>query len=360
MTGAVSTALAPMLAPVAGVPLPGPPLAPPLPWRLRQAGMPRLNLRELVMVATAGEIVPPGACAARAQGPNRGPELPGPGGIVLTQRIGDPCIGLAADRLEPGVMVQSLKRTPWGSPNGLNRALNAYSCIGNRALVLTGPARGQRGVVTGKHGACDHVCVDFPFKVLRRLRIGDRIQIYSLGLGLRLTDHPKLRLHNCSPRLLRGWGLASAPPRLLVPVTHRIPAGVWDAEVFGSGGGGDGWAPGEYAISLSDQALARRLRLDRLRFGDLVAIEHAPDRPRRQPRGGITAIGVLVSGDGPLPEQGPGVLGLIVGASRHLEPVLDARANLATVLALRALPKARARRPLPAMARAGPGGDPWI
>jgi hypothetical protein len=128
------------------------------------------------MVAVAGEIVPPGGCG-QAHRDSGAPWLPGPGGIVLSQRVGDPCIGLAADGLEPGAALQSLQKTPWGESDGPNRALNAYACIGNRALVLTGPARGQRGVVTGKHGACDHVCVDFPFKVLRRLRIGDRVQI---------------------------------------------------------------------------------------------------------------------------------------------------------------------------------------
>jgi hypothetical protein len=194
-------------------------------------------------------------------------------------------------------------------------------------------------VVTGKHGACDHVCVDFPFKVLRRLRIGDRVQIYSFGLGLRLPDHPGLVLRHCSPRLLRGWGLASASPRLLVPVTHRIPG--W---ALGQGAGRERAVPGEYAVSLSDPVLARRLGLERLRFGDLVAISH-PAAQGPQGRGGVTAIGVVVSGDGPGPDGGPGVVSLMVGASRHLEPVPDKRANLAAVLGLRPLP-AKGARPI--------------
>ena len=38
-------------------------------------------------------------------------------------------------------------------------------------------------------------------EVLVRLRIGDRMQIASLGLGLRLVDWPELAISNCAPRL---------------------------------------------------------------------------------------------------------------------------------------------------------------
>jgi hypothetical protein len=289
------------------------------------------------MVAVAGEIVPPGVCGPAAD-PYRAPRLPGPGGIVLTQRVGDPCIGLATEGLEPGAAIQWIGPRGAGDPSAPNRALNAYACIGNPALVLTGPARGQRGVVTAKQGACDHVCVDFPFKVLRRLRIGDRLQIYAQGLGLRLPDYPGLRVRHCSPRLIRGWGLASAPPRLLVPVTHRIPGAALES------GGGEGADPpglGDYRLRLDDPELAGRLGLGRLRFGDLVAIRHPQAGTGRG--GGLTAIALVVSGASPLAGLGPRVLGLIAGSSRHLDPVLDRRANLAAVLGLRQLVGARSR-----------------
>lgn len=326
------------LQPVAGVPFPGPSLAPPIPWRLRQAGVPRLNLKELVMVAVAGEVVPPRDCGAarRSREGRTHPPLPGPGGIVLTQRVGDRCTGLEADGLVPGVSVQSLHRDPNGRLGGANRALNAYACVGDRVLVLDGPARGQRGWVTGKLRGYDQVCVDFPYKVLRRLRIGDRLQIYAYGLGLRLRDHPRLSLHHCSPRLLRRWGVASVPPRLLVPVTHRVPARAMGTsppsdETLGVS------APAEYRIRALDPAVERRLGLDRLRFGDLIAIQHGPPRDAPGPADGLTVIGLIVSGPRATAGEGPGLISLIAGASRHLKPVLDSRANLATVLGLREL-----------------------
>ncbi len=335
--------------PVADVPLPGPPLAPPLPSRLRQAGVPRINLDALPMVALAAVIVPPGACRGGTEVRTSGlPPLPGPGGIVLTHRVGDRCVGLAADRLEPGAAVQAPGCAPvtWTRLDGsagrtradaLNRALNDTACIGNRVLVLTGPARGQRGVVTGMHGACGHVSVDFPPKVLRRLRVGDRLQIYAQGQGLRMLDHPELRLRHCSPRLLRGWGLASKPPRLLVPVTHRLPGGLLEAAAGSR-------RPLHYRIRDAGSAQGRRLGLSRLRFGDLVAVRH-PGASSPAGARGLTTIAVVVSGEAPFSGLGPGLLTLIWGSGGHLEPVQDPRANLAAVLRLRPLPKSSRRRP---------------
>lgn len=309
--------------------------------RLRPAGAPRLNLPELAMVAVAGEIVPPsqGKSPYRIDRDGVPRVLPSTGGIVLSHRVGDPCVGLAADHLEPGVAIQSRQKALRGEPDGPNLALNTYACVGNRALVLSGPCQGQWGVVTGKHGGVNHVLVDFPFQALRRLRIGDKLQIYSYGLGLRLPDHPQLTLLNCAPRLLRRWGLRSAPPRLFVPVTHRLPAGI-----MGSGIGRNNAARGDYDIQLFDRQQMRRFGLDRLRFGDLVAILHADTRFGRAWHRGFTTIGIVIHGDSVKAGHGPGVVSLITGESRFLEPVLDQRVNLAAILGLRELPKARSQR----------------
>jgi hypothetical protein len=293
-----------------------------------------MNLRELAMVAVAGEIVPP----AQGRSPYRiGRDgvprvLPGPGGIVLSHRVGDRCVGLAADHLEPGVAVQSRLRALKGEPNAANLALNTYACVGNRALVLTGPCAEKQGVVTGKHGGVSHVLVDFPDPVLRRLRIGDKVQIYSHGLGLRLPEHPELTLYNCSPRLLARWGLRSRPHRLEVPVTHLLPAGI-----MGSGIGRDNAARGDYDIQLFDPQVRRRYGLDRLRFGDLVAIRGADTRFGRAFHTGYTTIGVVVHSDSTKSGHGPGVVTLITGEARFLAPRYAPRANLAAVLGLREL-----------------------
>ncbi|MCG8489471.1 MAG: DUF4438 domain-containing protein [Chromatiales bacterium] len=307
----------------------------------RSAGAPRLNLSQLATIASLGEIAPPqqGKSPYRIDRNGMPRLLPGPGGIVLSHRVGDPCVGLAADHLEPGVSIQSRQKSLKGT-DGPNLALNSYACIGNRAVVVSGPCAGQQGVVTGKHGGVNHVLLDFPKKVLLKLRIGDRVQVYTYGLGLRMLDHPNLTVVNAAPKLLQRWGLRSAPPKLFVPVTHRIPAGL-----MASGLGRDNTVRGDYDIQLSDPESLRRFGLGRLRFGDLVAIRQADNRFGRSRHGDFTSVGVVVHGDSVKAGHGPGVVTLISGESRYLELLHDSQANLARVLGIRSLPKAQNRRP---------------
>jgi hypothetical protein len=316
--------------------------APTIARALRSAGAPRLNLPQLAMIASSGEIIPPtqGKSPYRIDRNGVPRLLPGPGGIVVSHRVGDPCVGLAADHLEPGVAIQCRQKSLKGTPDAANLALNSYVCIGNRAVVVSGPCQGQLGVVTGKHGGVNHVLLDFPARVLRRLRIGDRVQVYTYGLGVRLIEHPRLSVINASPRLLRRWGLRSAPPKLFIPVTHILPAAI-----MASGLGRDNTVRGDYDIQLSDPQLRKRFGLDRLRFGDLVAIRHADNRFGRSWHGEYTSVGVVVHGDSVKAGHGPGVVTLISGESRYLELVHDDDANLAKVLGLRSLPKAQTRKP---------------
>lgn len=66
---------------------------------------PRINQDELVMVAVSGQIAHPvGRANPYRIGCDGVPRvLPGTGGIVLNKRIGDHCVGLAGDHIEPGV-----------------------------------------------------------------------------------------------------------------------------------------------------------------------------------------------------------------------------------------------------------------
>ena len=74
-----------------------------------------------------------------------------------------------------------------------------------------------------------HVLVDFPTPVLRRLQVGDRVQIHACGLGLRLLDYPEITVFNCSPALLKRWGLSERHGALEAPVTHLLPAAIMDS-----------------------------------------------------------------------------------------------------------------------------------
>lgn len=305
---------------------------------------PRINSDELVVVSVAGQAAHP---VVRANPYRIGYDgvprvLPGTGGIVINRRIGDPCIGLAGDHIEPGVALHNNGREVVGPRDGPNNALMTYACVGNVAEILTGRMAGHRGVVTGKHGGINHVLVDFPTEVLGRLAIGDRIQIRSHGLGARFPDFPELELMNCSPQLLRRWGLYVRDGALRVPVTHFVPA-----VLMGSGLGKNTAWRGDYDIQMADRALRLRYRLGSLRFGDLVAIVNADTRRGPSVRQGRVTVGIIVHGDSTVSGHGPGVTPLITGPAARLRPYLVADANLAAILGIRTPVPARQRATLP-------------
>lgn len=303
----------------------------------------KINQSDLVMVAVMGQIAHPvGRANPYRIGHDGLPRmLPATGGINLSHRIGDRCVGLAGDHIEPGVALHNNNREIIGSRQGPNLALITYACVGNRARVISGPSTGKTGLVTGKHGGVAHLLVDFPPPVLRQLRIGDRIQIYSYGLGLRLLDYPDIKVMNCSPALLKRWGLRCGHRRLQVPVTHQMPAAI-----MGSGLGKNTAWRGDYDIQLFDPQIRRRYRLDTLRFGDLVAIIAGDTRFGPSYRSGKITIGIIVHGDSTVSGHGPGVTPLLTASARRLEPIYDPQANLAALFNLRSLPPARPYRPL--------------
>ncbi|GAB4565022.1 MAG: DUF4438 domain-containing protein [Rhizobacter sp.] len=301
---------------------------------------PRINAEQLVAVSVAGQIAHPvGRAAPHRVGYDGVPRvLPGTGGIVLNRRIGDLCVGLAGDHIEPGVALHNNGREIVGPRDGPNTALITYACVGNAARVTSGPCRGKAGVVTGKHGGINHVLVDFPTEVLLRLQIGDRVQIVSHGLGLRLLDHPRIAVMNSSPRLIRRWGLVERNGQLHAPVTHLVPA-----RLMGSGLGKNTAWRGDYDIQLSDRETRQRYRLGSLRFGDMVAIVGADTRFGPSVRHTRTTIGVVVHGDSTVSGHGPGVTALLTGPATHLRPLLDPNANLAELLGVRRAQPARER-----------------
>ena len=309
-----------------------------------------MNLRDLVMVAVLGQIAHPVARVPYRIGYDGVPRvLPATGGIVLNHRIGDRCVGLAGDHIEPGVALHNNNREVVGPRDGPNTALITYACVGNLARVVSGPCAGQRGLVTGKHGGVNHVLVDFSPEVLRRLHIGDRMQIYSCGLGLTFPDHPDVAVLNASPDLLTRWRLTERGGVLRAPVTHLVPAAI-----MGSGLGKNTAWRGDYDIQLADAGIRRRYRLGSLRFGDMVAIVQADNRFGPTYRQGWVTIGVIVHGDSTASGHGPGVTPLLSGSTQHLRPMHAPQANLATIFGLRALPPARTYRPLAGRASPAP------
>lgn len=303
----------------------------------------RINSDELVMQAVMGQIAHP---VGRANPYRIGQDgvarvLPGTGGITINRRIGDGCVGLAADHVEPGVALHNNGREIIGGRDGPNLALLTSACVGNRARVSSGPASGASGLVTGKHGGVNHVLVDFDEKTLLRLNIGDHVQIYACGLGLRLPDFPHIAVTNCAPGLLRRWPLRARDGVLEAPVTHIVPAAI-----IGSGLGKNSVWRGDFDVQLFDAPTRKRHRLETLRFGDLVAVRDSDTRYGAAWRSGRITIGVIVHSDSTVSAHGPGVTVLLTGPAACLRPVHNSGANIAFLYQRRKIAPPRARAPL--------------
>lgn len=251
--------------------------------------------------------------------------LPSIGGITLNVQVGDSAFGLAGDHVEPGVSCTADTHKPFDHPNN---ALQIYSCVGNAAIVVSGEAKGEKGVVLGHHGGSEHIIVDFPLEAKQGLTYSDTIMVHAKGQGLKLIDYPDIALFNLAPELLKKMKVKQAGGKILeIPVTTVVPAAC-----MGSGVGASHVAKGDYDIMTSDDETVMKYGLDKMRFGDFVALLDHDNRYGRAYRQGAISIGVVVHSDCLVAGHGPGVTTLMTCASPLIKPVIDSRANIADLL----------------------------
>jgi ribosomal protein L24 len=253
--------------------------------------------------------------------------LPSIGGITLNIQVGDPAFGWAGDHLEPGVSCTANTDKPFEHPN---IGLQLYSCAGNLAKVVSGKAKGKTGYVIGHHGGSEHIIVEFPRKVKEKLTYDDKIIIHSKGQGLKLIDYPEIKLFNLDPELLHKMKIIEAGNFTLeVPVTTIVPAAC-----MGSGIGAPHVAKGDYDIMTSDPDTVKEYHLDKIRFGDFVALMDHDNRYGRAYRKGAISIGIVVHSNCLLAGHGPGVTTLMTCETPQIKTVIDPEANIADLLGI--------------------------
>lgn len=291
----------------------------------------RTNADKLVRISVVGEIVSPTfRNVYRISAEGRPMVLPGVGGITYNVRVGDPACGWEADHVEPGVSLENKENDPrYG--RAANVAFNVLSCVGNEAVVVSGDAKGAKGVVNGKHGGVEHVLVDFPPDTLEKLMLGDKALVKAFGVGLKLIDFPEITVMNMDPRLLEALDPKPDGDKLAVPVTHVVPA-----STMGSGLGDDHTYSGDYDIQLFDEGTRKQYGLDDLRLGDVVAILDADHSYGRIYRQGAVSVGIVVHTNCVISGHGPGVTTLFTSSTGKIVPKIDEKANIVTLLKLRA------------------------
>lgn len=284
----------------------------------------RTNMSRLVSIAVCGKVAPCLGYGMEVDFNGRPFVLPGIGSVVYNVKVGDSAVDWEGDHVEPAV---SMVADPEDRTGPANRGLNTFACVGNAAVVVSGEAKGAKGVVTGHHGGVEHVIIDFSDKALNAIAVGDKIIVQGMGQGLRLLDYPEIHVQNCSPELLFGWRIIEEKKALRVPVTTIVPG-----KLMGSGVGSKGSHSGDYDIMTSDPEANAEIGLSRLRLGDLIAITEHDTRYGRCYRQGFVTFGVVIHSDSKLAGHGPGITTLITGPADLLLPKVDDQANIATQL----------------------------
>jgi Domain of unknown function (DUF4438), N-terminal/Domain of unknown function (DUF4438), C-terminal len=291
----------------------------------------RTNIDKLVKISVMGEIASPvvGRSVYNVSATGTPSVLPGVGGITYNLRVGDLACGWEADHVEPGVSVEN-KENDARYGQGANAAFNLLSCVGNEAVVVSGDAKGARGVVTGKHGGIEHVLVDFQSETMEKLLLGDKVLVKAFGVGLKLLDFPDVKVMNMDPAFLEALESKAKDDSLEVPVTHMVPAAI-----MGSGLGNNQTFSGDYDIQMFDEKIIEQYGLEDLRLGDLVAIIDADHSFGRIYRQGAMTVGIVVHTNCVTAGHGPGVTTLFTSTAGKIIPEINAEANIAKLLKLR-------------------------
>jgi len=298
----------------------------------------RTNKNKVVMISVQGKVANPCKRFGSHNVDRNGLPflLPGTGGITYNVKVGDPAFGWAGDHVEPGVSTILNEEKRYDPPT---RGYNFYACIGNEATIITGDAKGTKGFVTGHHGGIEHVLIDFPDKALKKMTIDDKILIKGYGQGFELLDYPDIHVFNLDPNLFFKMGITESRKKgkIRVPVAHIVPG-----KLMGSGVGSTSMGTGDYDIMTTDEALVKEIGLNRLRFGDFVAIKDHDNVFGRSYRKGAVTIGIVIHSDCRLAGHGPGVTTLISSSKPLIEPVIKKSANIADMFRIgRKRPKKR-------------------
>jgi hypothetical protein len=280
---------------------------------------PKFNVRSLVMQSVLGEVSHPAKQVSfRVAANGEVFTLPGTGGISYNVNVGDPAYGLVGDHIEPAVSTKNMAKE-----EAYNNAYNIISSIGNSARVVAGDAKGEEGIVIGKHGGIEHVMIQFAKKTTEKLAIGDKIQVKGFGAGLAIEGRKDLRFMNVAPELIANMELVlDAEGKLVVPVAAVVPG-----YLMGSGTGDVPWR-GDFDIMCTDTRKIKELALGSLRFGDIVAIKDISSDYGREYFEDAIMIGVVVHSECLIAGHGPGVTTIVSSRAGSIKPVMAKSSNL--------------------------------
>lgn len=286
-----------------------------------------LNRDKLLTIAVQGQVAHPQPSRNYLTTWDGKPKLSiGIGGINYNLKIGDPLFDWAnADQATMEVATEGI------GDERFREAYLVYAAVGNEVKVLSGEAKGARGVVVGKFGS--YVLVHFDEKTKDRLAIGDLLQVKATGIGLTIQEFPEVFLHSIAPDVLEKMNLKSRDNQLEVPVVKIIPA-----EIIGQGAGRSSLY-GHFCIQTCYPPDIEKYKLRELRFGDLVFLEDIQNDYGKGYYKGAGTVGIICSGPSDISGLGIGVLPILSSRQGKIRPRLDPEANIGRFLGLKIHPQ---------------------
>ena len=245
--------------------------------------------------------------------------LPGMYGVVNNVKVGDKAFGWNGDHIEPGVSIDS---------ENINEhfALHYLVCTGNKAIVRSGEAKGKTGIVTGEHA---RNLIHFEQNILEKICVGDQIDIITHGRGLKLLDFPEIEIKKIDPNLLKSMNFKVENKKLIVDVAIELPI-----KIMGSGAE----LNSEYVdqdLMSGDRSLMKKLKIDQMKLGDLIVINHADHRWGRSYKKDHVSIALCIHGDSVMTGHGPGIMTIMTGTKKNLGWRINKKANLKNLLKIK-------------------------
>lgn len=283
----------------------------------------KTNKDQLLSIAVQGVINPAGSRGYSTTYDGKPIVHLGMGSINYTVSVGDLAYGWAnADHVEPDVSFA----------NHDGPGLGILGCIGNEANLISGAARGEKGIYVGKHGSS---MFWFPKDVLEKLSLSDRIQVKARGVGLKIDGFEDVRVNKVSPKLLENIGIAIEGDQLVVPVVKTVPG-----HIMGSGLGLGFFILEnvDYDIHTTCPETVEEYDLKTLRLGDLVAIQDHYDYYGRGRYEGAMTIGVVIHGWSDIAGHGPGLNPILSALPGRIKVKIDPHANIAYYLGIKEKP----------------------
>ncbi len=281
------------------------------------------NKDKVLSIAVKGQIAPTEPARSYTTTWDGKPKMAiGIGGINYNLKIGDKIFGWAnGDRATVGVATMAAGEERYGG------GWITFTSIGNEVRLLSGEARGKKGVIIGKFGS--YVLVHFEDSVMEKLTIGDVLQAKACGVGLEIDGFKDVFVHGLAPEVLEALVMQNSEGKLVVPVVKEIPG-----EIMGQGAGG-GSLYGNWHIQTCFPPDIEKYGLDELRFGDLVFLKDIQtDYGKGYYKGGAT-VGVICAGPSDISGMGIGVTPILSTRFGKLTVQIDPTANIGKYLGIK-------------------------